>query len=534
MKWIRPTSGGWLLGLLVVSASSTAAQDVLKEWSIRRGSSLSAESLPDLDGDGFRELLWGDPVFGEGNQNHHQGRVVAFSSRTGEVLYERRGTARAVFFGGPMELVGDLSGDGFPDIIAGSGGDGTYFLNGRDGSVLHHVPWSAGQILPLSDVDRDGIDEYFLTLGVFLGRTFEFKYQIYVEPVIGFGFEGTEMDDVDGDGLADFAIGAPGDYWFNLYDPGVVFVYSGATGALLYRSESPDPKDPGLPNFYGESLCSPGDLNGDGIGDLVVGASLAGPAPTYRGALFLLDGPTGALIARIDAGEGVTKLGGLDVMGPAGDVNGNGMGDFLVFARQVNDPLVLLVDGTGEILYSVPASGSPILGGHDWNGDGFPDFLLRTRPNTGVTLYSGAPPGISVLGLPCTAPASPRIGATGSPRIGERFEIHLTDVPADVPAMLVGDPSPPLDVKCPLLRAPQRLRSMRTKELRPGEGVATVAIDLPPDPALIGSVLYLQWLAAVPAGGRSFSTTRVLRVEIQAEGASRASLPDPSSLLLVR
>src|SRR3989304_5766214 len=74
--------------------------------------------------------------------------------------------------------------------------------------------------------------------------------------------------DVDGDGVADFIVGAP---WTGSYPgyTGSAFVYSGATGALLYQ------KDGTVGDELGWAVAGAGDVNGDGRADFIVGAPFA-------------------------------------------------------------------------------------------------------------------------------------------------------------------------------------------------------------------------------------------------------------------
>src|SRR5262249_38797247 len=87
----------------------------------------------------------------------------------------------------------------------------------------------------------------------------------------GFGHRlGTSLaglGDVDGDGFFDLAVGAPDAGNNGLSKSGSVYVYSGATGALLYRL---DGERYGI--LYGGAIANPGDVNQDHEDDLVIGA----------------------------------------------------------------------------------------------------------------------------------------------------------------------------------------------------------------------------------------------------------------------
>ena len=154
--------------------------------------------------------------------------------------------------------------------------------------------------------------------------------------------------DVDGDGKADFIVGASRE----LTGAGSVFVYSGATGALLYRKDSSDSL-----SYFGFSVAGAGDVNGDGKADFLVGAFQADPGGLENaGSVFLYSGADGSLLYRKD-GAGFGDEFGISVAG-AGDVNGDAKSDFIVGAR-LADPngvsnagsAYLFSGATGELLY---------------------------------------------------------------------------------------------------------------------------------------------------------------------------------------
>ncbi|MHC5002867.1 MAG: hypothetical protein ACYTJ0_07060 [Planctomycetota bacterium] len=103
------------------------------------------------------------------------------------------------------------------------------------------------------------------------------------EPDELYGLALAIIDDVDGDGRADVAIGGPG----RAGQRGAVELRSGATGALLWTH---DGDEPGAQ--LGRSLAAAGDVNGDGIADVVAGAPQSGGT----GAVMILSGVDGAVL----------------------------------------------------------------------------------------------------------------------------------------------------------------------------------------------------------------------------------------------
>jgi len=162
----------------------------------------------------------------------------------------------------------------------------------------------------------------------------------------------------------------------------------------------------------GSAVSGAGDVNGDGVGDFLVGAPHRDATATGAGRVYVYFGgsaPDTVPDLVIDGEAQADNLG--YAVAPAGDVNGDGFGDFLTSARlhdgtgvdagrayvyfggsTPNDQPDLVIDGesTGDLLgYAVAPAG-------DVNGDGFGDFLIGapfhggTGPNLGrAYLYLG-------------------------------------------------------------------------------------------------------------------------------------------------
>ncbi len=222
---------------------------------------------------------------------------------------------------------------------------------------------------------------------------------------------GTTLD-LNGDGHADVAIGAP---LAGAASEGVVHIHLGGSGGV---GATPlvlgGPVDEG--NF-GTSVASAGDVNGDGFSELVVGAASAFDAP---GRVYLYPGGPGALTAppqELTASEDGQF--GWSVRG-AGDVNGDGYGDLVVGDYSASTPSgaayvyfgsVTGLDVTPVTLTNPIARefGRSVAGAGDLNGDGFADVVVgapgSASEDGAAYVYLGGASGLSATPISVLGPA---------------------------------------------------------------------------------------------------------------------------------
>ncbi len=240
-------------------------------------------SLGDLDGDGVGDLAVGarHDDDGGGHQNAERGAVwVLFLNADGTVkAHQKISQTEGGFLGTlhnndrfafSLAHLGDLDGDGIADLAAGA-------RNDRDGGLYRGAVW----ILFLdSDGTVQGHQKISSLEGGFTGSLDDGDH---------FGSAVGSLGDVDGDGIADLAVGAYGDDDGGT-DRGAVWILSLDDGGTVRSQEKISDAADGFPgladgDFFGVSLASPGDFDGDGGGELVAGADRDG---FNQGAVWVL------------------------------------------------------------------------------------------------------------------------------------------------------------------------------------------------------------------------------------------------------
>ena len=340
----------------------------------------SAAGIGDVDQDGTPDFIVGAPNACLAIPGFAKaGLACVYSGRTGVLIYRVTVGGPSGGFGSAVGGNGDLNGDGIPDFIVGApamtsnglpGSGSALVYSGASGALLYHL---------------DGAPNY------------------------KFGSSIAGLGDIDGDARADFAISSPGSTDAAPLGPGSVFVYSGATGQVLFRIDGPASNE-----TFGASVAAIGDVDGDGKADVLVGAIDAGCDNTFplNGSAYVVSGATGAITRHITAADACSGFGS-SVAG-AGDVDGDGVPDVLVgapnsfFGGSTNAGAMLLYSGaTGALLRRSDGLfssflGTSVGGGGDVDGDGIRDVL------------GGAPKDIFVSGSLFSGSAFLYSGASGS------------------------------------------------------------------------------------------------------------------------
>jgi hypothetical protein len=281
-------------------------------WQPHAGFGMGISGIGDVNHDGY-----GDVVIGANNYTHsnpYEGAVFVYyggphglGSRPDWVLY---GGARDAWLGFLVTRAGDVNGDGYPDLLVGAPG-----WKGKHTSVVGRVMLFAGgphglatrplwtgegdqpggafgyAVGGVGDVNHDGYDDFVVMQPGWSGRgTREGRALLYLggphgpaaKPVwTGQGFSsasgistgGAGIGDVNGDGIPDILVGS------GLYSASLDRRQLGVVGVFL------SPRDPHERHpawyFAGDDPGTPiaawlspaGDFNGDGLADMVVGQS---------------------------------------------------------------------------------------------------------------------------------------------------------------------------------------------------------------------------------------------------------------------
>ncbi|MBD2531319.1 FG-GAP repeat protein [Nostoc flagelliforme FACHB-838] len=417
----------------------------------------SVSSAEDINGDGIDDLIIGareaDP-----NGNFSGQSYVVFGSKGGFDAQFNLSTLNGTngftinginprdILGNSVSSAGDINGDGIDDLIIGAPGAD---LNGDYSGQSYVVFGSKG-----------GFDAQFnlSTLNGTNGFTVN-----GINPSDNSGNSVSNAGDINGDGIDDLIIGATradpnGDGSGQSY---VVFgskegfdaqfnlsTLNGTNGFAINGIDAFDNS--------GTSVSSAGDVNGDGIDDLIIGASNANPNGSLSGQSYVvfgskegfdaqfnlstLNGTNGFAINGIDAFDDS----GFSVSG-AGDINGNGIDDLIIgayradnlsgqsyvvfgskggFDAQLN--LSTLNGTNGFAINGInpnDTSGNSVSNAGDINGDGFADLIIGaggaspngTRSGQSYVVFGGKNINSgSTINLTGTADTDTLIGTIGN------------------------------------------------------------------------------------------------------------------------
>ncbi|CAB5498717.1 hypothetical protein AZO1586I_378, partial [Bathymodiolus thermophilus thioautotrophic gill symbiont] len=348
----------------IADASNPTGGFVINGEATGDRSGFSVSSAGDVNGDGLDDLIVGasgaDPsnkssagksyvVFGKANSSAINLSAIADASNpTGGFVIN--GEAANDWSGWSVSSAGDVNGDGLDDLIVGaSGADPSNKSNaGKSYVVVGKTNGSAVDLSTIADASNP--------LGGFV---------INGEAAVDeSGFLVSSAGDVNGDGLDDLIVGAKYADPSGKLSAGKSYVVFGkANSSAINLSAIADTSNPlGNPlggfvingeaanDWSGWSVSSAGDVNGDGLDDLIVGASGADPSnKSNAGKSYVVFGKTnGSAVDLSTIADASNPLGGFVINGEAafdesgfsvssaGDVNGDGLDDLIVGAYKAD------------------------------------------------------------------------------------------------------------------------------------------------------------------------------------------------------
>ncbi|PXW89871.1 FG-GAP repeat protein [Nitrosomonas sp. Nm84] len=428
----------------------------------------SVSTAGDVNGDGFDDVIIGAPgaapsgisyvVFGRASGFDAAMDLSSLDGGNGFHLYGEASNLSLA----PVSDAGDVNGDGFGDLIVGaygansgyvvfgqaSGFDAAMDLSALDGSNGFRLDGGAEafntgrSVSSAGDVNGDGFDDvmistYYAGLNynsfgasfVVFGKASGFDAALDLSSLDGSNgfrldgetaYAGTRISvsnagDINGDGFADVIIGD------SLADPNgdrsgssyVVFGRASGFDAAINLSSLDGNNGFRLngaarDDYSGSSVSNAGDINGDGFGDVIIGAPGADLSDSYSGSSYVVFGKASGFdailnLASLDGSNGFRLDGAYgggvgNRVSSAGDVNGDGFADvlisssggglsapsYVVFGKASGFDATLdlsVLDGNNGVrldgVTDFNTGGRSIsAGAGDVNGDGFDDLLV--------------------------------------------------------------------------------------------------------------------------------------------------------------
>lgn len=458
-------AGGADAGWALVFLGSPSGLPTTPAWTFegtQAGAALGSSVAPagDVNGDGLADILVGAPRHADGLMG--AGRAWIFhGSAAGVTLapaWTAGGTQQDERFAAAVSTAGDVNGDGYSDVLVGAPqhagsatGDGrAYVYHGGPAGASAAFAWMAegaqedayfgSAVAVAGDIDGDGYcdvligapgyDAAFIDAGrvsIYRGgpaglASTAIRHVDGIEASAGLGSAVAPGGDVNGDGHADI-VGAVSDgtkVSAALIQLGTAFRLA-ETPAWTSESDQAGAA-------YGWSVASAGDVNGDGLSDVVVGAINYTNGETREGAVFVYHGTASGLSPTpnwtAESNQAFAEFG--YSAGSAGDVNGDGYDDLIVGAPQYSngefaEGRAWLYLGSPTGLATIPAwtaesnqaegrMGRMVGPAGDVNADGYADVFLGSYSYTngeideGLALvYHGSPSGLGENGTPANA-----------------------------------------------------------------------------------------------------------------------------------
>ena len=273
----------------------------------------------DLTGDGLDDFLVGAPYADNGYTNNGvayvlSGRATGTSTIGDAAVAELSAWVNSSWTGHSMAGVGDVDGDGLDDLLVGA-------PRAEDGSS----PVGGAFLVP-GPVSGDIMLSITMGTHVVISGTGTNAYA---------GWSVAGPGDVDGDGYDDLLVGAPNEPVDTSYQGKAALVFGDASPSSTTVAAAPVVFEGADGDKAGWSVGAPGDLDGDSKPDIAIGAAFADDGATDGGAVYLLLGPTTGTYTSASAQGVLVGSSASDTAGyvmDAGDLDADGVPDLLVGA----------------------------------------------------------------------------------------------------------------------------------------------------------------------------------------------------------
>lgn len=430
----------------------------------------SVSTAGDVNGDGYSDLIvgaqnWEDnaATAQEGGAFIYYGSAAGINTVPDLILQTNQASD---YFGANVGTAGDINNDGYSDVIVGGflaayptyqeGAVWVYMgsATGLNTVPLHRLEANIGaahfgrSLSPAGDVNGDGYSDIIIgapdapnvnadagKAWIYHGGAAGFGAGLNPAPATtllgstvangSFGWSVSTAGDVNGDGYSDVVVGAYLDNNGQATE-GTAWVFHGSsTGVSTTVATFLESNVAGV--WFGRYVATVGDMNGDGYGDIAVGAPLLTNGQSQEGVTRLYLGtPTGiSTVLSVQWELNFTGANFGDGIACIGDVNGDGYSDVCIGAKLagVTGAAAVFHGGTTGTATAFTMSkfggvtnarlGASAGNAGDINGDGYTDAIFGAPGLNSAYVHYGSAAGLTVApSLTLTGGAGTQFGAS--------------------------------------------------------------------------------------------------------------------------